>query len=177
MLTGPVTILAWSFVRDDQPIADTARQVALAIRDEAVDLDRPASRSSRSTNPPCGNCCRCVPPTGPRTCAGRSTRSGSPRPGSGLRTQIHTHLCYSEFGDIVDAINDLDADVTSVEAARSKLEFLDDLDRVRYRRGIGPGVYDIHSPRVPTPTRSRTPSLGRCRQSRATCSGSTRTAA
>ncbi len=150
MLTGPVTMLAWSFVRDDQPLPDTAYQVALAVRDEAVDLqaagiaiiqvDEPALREllplSRSAWPQYLDW------------AVRAFRLAT----SGVKdaTSVHTHLCYSEFGDVIDAIAALQADVTSVEAARSGMEILNDLEAAGYARGVGPGVYDIHSPRVPT---------------------------
>jgi 5-methyltetrahydropteroyltriglutamate--homocysteine methyltransferase len=150
MLTGPVTMLAWSFVRDDQPLSETARQVALALRDEIHDLeaagiryiqlDEPALREKlplRSVDQP--DYLRWA------TEAFRLATSGVAD-----STQIHTHMCYSEFGEIVDAIGELDADVTSVEAARSRMELVADLSRAGYHRGIGPGVYDIHSPRVPS---------------------------
>ena len=150
MLTGPVTILAWSFVRDDQPLADTANQVALAIRDETVDLqsagiaviqvDEPALRELlplRDADKP----------------AYLDWAVGSFRlatSGVSDSTQIHTHLCYSEFGEVIGAIADLDADVTSIEAARSHMEVLDDLNSIGFSNSVGPGVYDIHSPRVPS---------------------------
>ncbi len=150
MLTGPVTILAWSFVRDDQPLADTANQVALAIRDETVDLqaagiaviqvDEPALRELlplRDADKP----------------AYLDWAVGAFRlatAGVSDSTQIHTHLCYSEFGEVIGAIADLDADVTSIEAARSHMEVLDDLNSVGFSNSVGPGVYDIHSPRVPS---------------------------
>jgi len=149
MLTGPVTILAWSFVRDDQPLADTAAQVALAIRDETVDLqsagiaiiqvDEPALRELlplRSKDK--GAYLRWA------VDAFRLSTSGVAD-----STQIHTHLCYSEFGEVIGAIADLDADVTSIEAARSHMEVLGDLNAVGFANSVGPGVYDIHSPRVP----------------------------
>jgi 5-methyltetrahydropteroyltriglutamate--homocysteine methyltransferase len=149
MLTGPVTILAWSFVRDDQPLADTAAQVALAIRDETVDLqaagiaiiqvDEPALRELlplRSKDK--GVYLKWA------VDAFRLSTSGVAD-----STQIHTHLCYSEFGEVIGAIADLDADVTSIEAARSHMEVLGDLNAVGFANSVGPGVYDIHSPRVP----------------------------
>ncbi|WP_432056789.1 5-methyltetrahydropteroyltriglutamate--homocysteine S-methyltransferase [Streptomyces sp. bgisy022] len=149
MLTGPVTMLAWSFVRDDQPRADTARQVALALRDEVTDLeaagtsviqvDEPALRETlplRATDRPAYLTWA--------TEAFRLTTSGV-RPD----TQIHTHMCYAEFGDIVQAIDDLDADVISLEAARSHMQVARELAAHGYPREAGPGVYDIHSPRVP----------------------------
>jgi 5-methyltetrahydropteroyltriglutamate--homocysteine methyltransferase len=150
MLTGPVTILAWSFVRDDQPLADTANQVALAIRDETVDLqsagiaviqvDEPALRELL----PLRNADK-QPYLGWAVGAFRLATSGVAD-----STQIHTHLCYSEFGEVIGAIADLDADVTSIEAARSHMEVLDDLNAVGFANSVGPGVYDIHSPRVPS---------------------------
>ncbi len=150
MLTGPVTILAWSFVRDDQPLADTANQVALAIRDETVDLqaagigiiqvDEPALREL-------------LPLRNADKDAYLNWAVGAFRlatSGVSDSTQIHTHLCYSEFGEVIGAIADLDADVTSIEAARSHMEVLDDLNSVGFSNSVGPGVYDIHSPRVPS---------------------------
>jgi 5-methyltetrahydropteroyltriglutamate--homocysteine methyltransferase len=150
MLTGPVTILAWSFVRDDQPLADTANQVALAIRDETVDLqaagiaviqvDEPALRELLPLR-------RAQQEDYLRWAVGAFRLATS---GVADSTQIHTHLCYSEFGEVIGAIADLDADVTSIEAARSHMEVLDDLNSVGFANSVGPGVYDIHSPRVPS---------------------------
>ncbi|SPM31140.1 5-methyltetrahydropteroyltriglutamate--homocysteine S-methyltransferase, partial [Mycobacterium terramassiliense] len=150
MLTGPVTILAWSFVRDDQPLADTAYQVALAIRDETVDLqaagiaviqvDEPALRELLPLR-------RAQQEEYLRWAVGSFRLATS---GVADSTQIHTHLCYSEFGEVIGAIADLDADVTSIEAARSHMEVLDDLNSVGFANSVGPGVYDIHSPRVPS---------------------------
>jgi 5-methyltetrahydropteroyltriglutamate--homocysteine methyltransferase len=150
MLTGPVTILAWSFVRDDQPLAQTADQVALALRDEVDDLvaagigivqvDEPALREL-------------LPLREADRKAYLDWAVGAFRLATGsapARVQIHTHMCYSEFGAVIAGIDGLDADVTTVEAARSRMEVLADLARVGFRRGIGPGVYDIHSPRVPS---------------------------
>ncbi|GAA4540580.1 5-methyltetrahydropteroyltriglutamate--homocysteine S-methyltransferase [Mycobacterium paraffinicum] len=152
MLTGPVTILAWSFVRDDQPLADTANQVALAIRDETVDLesagiaviqvDEPALRELLPLR-------RAVQQDYLRWAVGSFRLATS---GVADSTQIHTHLCYSEFGEVIGAIADLDADVTSIEAARSHMEVLDDLNSIGFSNSVGPGVYDIHSPRVPSTT-------------------------
>ncbi|OBI44658.1 5-methyltetrahydropteroyltriglutamate--homocysteine S-methyltransferase [Mycobacterium kyorinense] len=149
MLTGPVTILAWSFVRDDQPLADTAEQVALAIRDETVDLqsagigviqvDEPALRELLPLR-------RANQDAYLQWAVGAFRLATS---GVADSTQIHTHLCYSEFGEVIGAIADLDADVTSIEAARSHMEVLDDLNAVGFANSVGPGVYDIHSPRVP----------------------------
>jgi 5-methyltetrahydropteroyltriglutamate--homocysteine methyltransferase len=149
MLTGPVTILAWSFVRDDQPLAETAAQVALAIRDETVDLqsagiaiiqvDEPALRELLPLRSEDKDAYL-------RWAVDAFRLSTSAVADS---TQIHTHLCYSEFGEVIGAIADLDADVTSIEAARSHMEVLGDLNAVGFSNSVGPGVYDIHSPRVP----------------------------
>ncbi|MFJ3961006.1 5-methyltetrahydropteroyltriglutamate--homocysteine S-methyltransferase [Streptomyces sp. NPDC090036] len=150
MLTGPVTMLAWSFVRDDQPLGDTARQVALALRDEVGDLeaagtaviqvDEPALRETLPL--------RAADHAEYLEWATESFRlsTGGVRPD----TQIHTHMCYAEFGDIVQAIDDLDADVISLEAARSHMQVADELAEHGYPREAGPGVWDIHSPRVPS---------------------------
>ncbi|WP_327160471.1 5-methyltetrahydropteroyltriglutamate--homocysteine S-methyltransferase [Streptomyces zaomyceticus] len=149
MLTGPVTMLAWSFVRDDQPLGDTARQVALALRDEVNDLeaagtsviqvDEPALRETLPL--------RAADHAAYLAWATESFRLTT----SGVRpdTQIHTHMCYAEFGDIVQAIDDLDADVISLEAARSHMQVAGELAAHGYPREAGPGVWDIHSPRVP----------------------------
>lgn len=150
MLTGPVTILQWSFVRDDQPRADTCRQIALAIRDEVVDLEQAGAAVIQIDE--------------------AALREGLPLnradwqayldwavesfriAASGVRpeTQIHTHMCYSEFNDIIAAIGAMDADVISIETSRSKMELLDAFVTYKYPNEIGPGVYDIHSPRIPT---------------------------
>jgi 5-methyltetrahydropteroyltriglutamate--homocysteine methyltransferase len=149
MLTGPVTILAWSFVRDDQPLADTAHQVALALRDEITDLEAAGIRVVQVDEP----ALRELLPLKKKDHADYLDWSvGSFRlatAGVADRTQIHTHLCYSEFGVVIDAIRNLDADVTSIEAARSKMEVVQDIQTSGFDHGIGPGVYDIHSPRVP----------------------------
>lgn len=150
MLTGPVTMLAWSFVRDEQPLGDTARQVALALRDEVNDLedagtsiiqvDEPALRETLPL--------RAADHADYLEWATESFRLTT----SGVRpdTQIHTHMCYAEFGDIVQAIDDLDADVISLEAARSHMQVADELAEHGYPREAGPGIWDIHSPRVPS---------------------------
>ncbi|MGG7451837.1 5-methyltetrahydropteroyltriglutamate--homocysteine S-methyltransferase [Plantibacter auratus] len=150
MLTGPVTILAWSFVRDDQPLAETANQVALALRDEIADLERAGIRIIQVDEP----ALRELLPLR-RADQGRylDWSVGSFRlatAGVRAETQIHTHLCYSEFGVVIDAIRRLDADVTSIEAARSRMEVVSDIRASGFDHGIGPGVYDIHSPRVPS---------------------------
>ncbi len=150
MLTGPVTILQWSFVRDDQPRADSCRQIAYAIRDEVTELaaagigivqvDEPALRE--------GLPLRRSDWDDYLDWATESFRIAT----SGVedRTQIHTHMCYAEFGDILDAVRALDADVISLEAARSGFDMIDRLADAGYPSGVGPGVYDIHAPRVPT---------------------------
>lgn len=149
MLTGPVTILNWSFVRDDVPRSLACRQIALAIRDEVLDLEKMGAAMIQIDE--------------------AALREGLPLRksewrrylnwavecfrlcSSGVRdeTQIHTHMCYSEFNDIIDAIGVMDADVISIETSRSKMELLDAFRTYKYPNEIGPGVYDIHSPRVP----------------------------
>jgi 5-methyltetrahydropteroyltriglutamate--homocysteine methyltransferase len=150
MLTGPVTILNWSFVRDDQPRSATCRQIAFAIRDEVVDLEQAGAKIIQIDE--------------------AALREGLPlrrgdwadylewavacfritAAGVADATQIHTHMCYSEFNDIIAAIGAMDADVISIETARSKMELLDAFAGYAYPAEIGPGVYDIHSPRVPS---------------------------
>jgi 5-methyltetrahydropteroyltriglutamate--homocysteine methyltransferase len=149
MLTGPVTMLAWSFVRDDQPERDTATQVALALREEVRDLesagvaiiqvDEPALREHLPL--------RRERHAGYLAWALDSFRLAT----SGVldETQIHTHMCYSRFGEMLPTLAALDADVAYIETARSGMGLLDDLQRVDYAQAVGPGVYDIHSPRVP----------------------------
>jgi 5-methyltetrahydropteroyltriglutamate--homocysteine methyltransferase len=150
MLTGPVTILNWSFVRDDQPRSYTCRQIALALQDEVADLQRADLRIVQIDEP--------------------ALREGLPlrtadwaeylqwavdcfhvaAATASVQTQIHTHMCYSQFDDIIDAISALDADVLSIENSRSGGELLEVFRRTGYDKEIGPGVYDIHSPRVPS---------------------------
>lgn len=150
MLTGPVTILQWSFVRDDQPRAETTRQIALAIRDEVMDLeaagiaaiqiDEPAIREGLPLRRSDWAHYLDWAVNAFRLCA------------SGVRdeTQIHTHMCYAEFNDIIESIAALDADVITIETSRSNMELLEAFVDFHYPNEIGPGVYDIHSPRVPT---------------------------
>jgi len=150
MLTGPVTILQWSFVRDDQPRSETCRQIAYSIRQEVIDLEAAGIRVIQIDEP--------------------ALREGLPLhrgdwqeylqwsvecfkiASTGVRdeTQIHTHMCYSEFNDIVQAIAEMDADVISIEASRSKMELLEAFESFEYPNDIGPGVYDIHSPNIPS---------------------------
>jgi 5-methyltetrahydropteroyltriglutamate--homocysteine methyltransferase len=149
MLTGPVTILQWSFVRDDQPRSETAKQIALAIIDEVVDLEKAGIKVIQIDEP--------------------AFREGLPLRNSDKEaylkwatdvfrlsssnvqdeTQIHTHMCYSEFNDIISNIADMDADVITIETSRSQMELLEAFEKFDYPNQIGPGVYDIHSPRVP----------------------------
>jgi 5-methyltetrahydropteroyltriglutamate--homocysteine methyltransferase len=149
MLTGPTTILAWSFVRDDQPLGDTARQVALAIRDEVHDLESAGIRVIQVDEPALRELLPLHTEDHEAYFAWAVEAFRLATSGIADSTQIHTHMCYSEFGDILPAIDAIDADVTSIEAARSKMEVLADLDSSGFGRGVGPGVYDIHSPRVP----------------------------
>ena len=149
MLTGPVTILQWSFVRDDQPREQTCRQLALALRDEVVDLeaagisviqiDEPAIREGL----PLRRADWQAYLDWAVDCFRLST--------AGVRdeTQIHTHMCYSEFNDIIESIAAMDADVITIETSRSNMELLKAFEDFRYPNDIGPGVYDIHSPNVP----------------------------
>ena len=150
MLTGPVTILQWSFVRDDQPRSETCKQIALAIRDEVLDLEKAGVKIIQIDE--------------------AALREGLPirksewqhyldwavesfrLTASGVKaeTQVHTHMCYSEFNDIIAAVAAMDADVISIETSRSAMELLDAFVSFKYPNDIGPGVYDIHSPRVPT---------------------------
>jgi 5-methyltetrahydropteroyltriglutamate--homocysteine methyltransferase len=150
MLTGPVTMLAWSFVRDDQPLGDTARQVALALRDEVNDLEAAGTSVIQVDEP-------ALRETLPLRAADREAYLAWATEAfrlttAGVRpeTQVHTHMCYAEFGDILQAIDDLDADVISLEAARSHMQVARELAEHGYPREAGPGVYDIHSPRVPS---------------------------
>lgn len=150
MLTGPVTILNWSFVRDDQPRATSCRQLALAIRQEVLDLQQAGVRIIQIDE--------------------AALREGLPlrkaqwqeyldwavecfritANGVDDQTQIHTHMCYSEFNDIIASIASMDADVITIETSRSDMELLDVFDDFKYPNQIGPGVYDIHSPNIPT---------------------------
>jgi 5-methyltetrahydropteroyltriglutamate--homocysteine methyltransferase len=150
MLTGPVTMLQWSFVRDDQPRSDTCRQLALAVRDEVLDLEKAGARVIQVDEPALRE--------------GMPLRRGEWREyldwavgafrlatgGVADDTQIHTHMCYSEFNDIIEAIAAMDADVLLIENARSDAELLEVFQEFDYGNEIGPGVYDIHSPRVPS---------------------------
>ena len=149
MLTGPVTMLAWSFVRDDQPLGTTADQVALALRDEIADLVAAGARIIQVDEPAIREL---LPLRKEDQPAYLEWAVGSFRlatAGVADDIQIHTHMCYSEFNELIGTIGDLDADVTSIEAARNGMQVLAALSNAGYAQGIGPGVWDIHSPRVP----------------------------
>ncbi|MEW2546321.1 5-methyltetrahydropteroyltriglutamate--homocysteine S-methyltransferase [Streptomyces sp. NPDC047002] len=150
MLTGPVTMLAWSFVRDDQPLGETARQVALALRDEVDDLEAAGTRVIQVDEPALRETLPLRAADRPAYLAWATEAFRLTTGGAAPATQIHTHMCYAEFGDIVGAIDDLDADVISLEAARSHMQVAHELAGHGYPREAGPGVYDIHSPRVPS---------------------------
>ncbi|CAI9391801.1 5-methyltetrahydropteroyltriglutamate--homocysteine S-methyltransferase [Microbacterium sp. T2.11-28] len=150
MLTGPVTILAWSFVRDDQPLAETADQVALALRDEIADLEDAGIRIIQVDEPALRELLPLKAAQQPSYLAWSVAAFRLATGGAAARTQVHTHLCYSEFDVVIDAIAALDADVTSIEAARSRGEVIDDIAAAGFSHGVGPGVYDIHAPRVPS---------------------------
>jgi 5-methyltetrahydropteroyltriglutamate--homocysteine methyltransferase len=151
MLTGPVTILQWSFVRDDQPRAETCTQIALAIQDEVLDLEAAGARlvqvdeAALREGLPLRLAERDEYVRWAVDCFRLATAPAR------AETQIHTHMCYSEFNDMIEHIVRLDADVLSIEASRSGMEVLDAFTGgVTYPNEIGPGVYDIHSPRVPS---------------------------
>ncbi|RUT71035.1 5-methyltetrahydropteroyltriglutamate--homocysteine S-methyltransferase [Flavobacterium cupreum] len=150
MLTGPVTILQWSFVRNDQPRSETCTQIALAIRDEVVDLEKAGIKIIQIDEPAIreGLPLRKEEWAAYLDWAVKAFRISA----SGVKddTQIHTHMCYSEFNDIIQNIADMDADVITIECSRSQMELLDAFADFKYPNEIGPGVYDIHSPRVPS---------------------------
>lgn len=150
MLTGPVTILQWSFVRDDQPRWQTAFQIALAIRDEVMALEKAGIKVIQIDEPAIREGLPLRKKDGPvyLEWAVKAFRLSA----SGVKdeTQIHTHMCYSEFNDIMEHIAKMDADVITIETSRSQMELLEAFARFKYPNEIGPGVYDIHSPRVPT---------------------------
>ncbi len=150
MLTGPVTILQWSFVRDDQPRELTAYQIALAIRDEVRDLEQAGTRIIQIDEPAFREGLPLRRREWPRYLdwAVRAFRLAAAVAAD--ETQIHTHMCYSEFNDILPSIAAMDADVITIETSRSRMVLLDGFGDFRYPNEIGPGVYDIHSPRVPS---------------------------
>jgi 5-methyltetrahydropteroyltriglutamate--homocysteine methyltransferase len=150
MLTGPVTILQWSFVRDDQPRKTTCRQIALAIRKEVVDLEKAGIRIIQIDEPALREglpLCRSDWKQYLRWAVDAFRLSAA---GVKDETQIHTHMCYAEFNDIIRWIAQMDADVISIETSRSHMELLDAFVSFKYPNDMGPGVYDIHSPRVPS---------------------------
>ena len=150
MLTGPVTIIAWSFPRNDLPLGEIADQIGLALRDEVADLEAAGIAAIQVDEPALREL---LPLDADRHADYLDWSVGSFRLATSCvrpDTQIHTHLCYSEFGQIIDAIKGLDADVTSIEAARSKMEVVPELAEAGFDHGIGPGVWDIHAPRVPS---------------------------
>ena len=149
MLTGPVTILQWSFVRDDQPRETTCRQIALALRDEVLDLERAGIRIIQIDEPALreGLPLRQNAWQGDLDWAVECFRLSAASVDDA--TQIHTHMCYSEFNDIIGAIAALDADVITIETSRSDMELLDAFQDFAYPNDIGPGVYDIHTPNIP----------------------------
>ncbi len=150
MLTGPVTILAWSFVRDDQPLGVTANQVGLALRQEIADLEAAGIGIIQVDEPALRELLPLKKADQPAYLEWSVNSFRLATSGARDDTQVHTHLCYSEFGEIIDAIDGLGADVTSIEAARSRMEVLPAIQAHGYERQIGPGVWDIHSPRVPS---------------------------
>lgn len=149
MLTGPVTMLAWSFVRDDQPLSVTADQVALALRDEIADLVEAGAKIVQVDEPAIREL---LPLRKADQQAYLAWAVGAFRlatSGVASHTQIHTHMCYSEFNELIGTVGDLNADVTSIEAARNGMQVLSALRDAGFELGVGPGVWDIHSPRVP----------------------------
>lgn len=149
MLTGPVTLVQWAFVRDDQPRSETVKQVALAIRDEVMDLEAAGLAAIQIDEAAFreGLPLRRADWDAYLKWAVEAFRLASC--GVADQTQVHTHMCYSEFNDIIEAIADMDADCISIETSRSQMELLDAFVQFQYPNEIGPGVYDIHSPRVP----------------------------
>ncbi|WP_348765354.1 5-methyltetrahydropteroyltriglutamate--homocysteine S-methyltransferase [uncultured Salinisphaera sp.] len=149
MLTGPVTMVQWAFVRDDQPRSETVKQVALAIRDEVCDLEAAGLAAIQIDEAAFREG---LPLRRSEWAEYLDWASASFRLTAGGvadDTQVHTHMCYSEFNDIIEAIAAMDADCISIETSRSQMELLDAFVKFRYPNEIGPGVYDIHSPRVP----------------------------
>jgi 5-methyltetrahydropteroyltriglutamate--homocysteine methyltransferase len=149
MLTGPVTILQWSFVRNDQPRSETCTQIALAIRDEVCDLERAGIKIIQIDEPAIREGLPLRREDWARYLGWAVSAFRISASGVQDDTQIHTHMCYSEFNDIIESIADMDADVITIETSRSQMELLDVFADFKYPNEIGPGVYDIHSPRVP----------------------------
>ncbi len=149
MLTGPVTMLQWAFVRDDQPRETTCRQIALALRAEVCDLEAAGIRAIQIDEPALREGLPLRPEEWPAYLAWAVECFRLSAAGVRDETQIHTHMCYSEFNDIIESIAALDADVITIETSRSDMELLDAFRAFDYPNEIGPGVYDIHSPNVP----------------------------
>jgi 5-methyltetrahydropteroyltriglutamate--homocysteine methyltransferase len=150
MLTGPVTILQWSFVRDDQPRSETAKQIALAILDEVIDLEKAGIKVIQIDEPAFREGLPLRNEDKPKYLKWATEVFRLSSSNVNDDTQIHTHMCYSEFNDIISNIADMDADVITIETSRSQMELLEAFEKFDYPNQIGPGVYDIHSPRVPT---------------------------
>ncbi len=149
MLTGPVTISQWSFVRDDQPRSQTVQQIALAMRDEVLDLEKAGIAAIQIDEPALREGLPLRKQDWPAYLRWAVDAFRLSCSGVKNETQIHTHMCYAQFNDIIEAIAELDADVISIETSRSNMELLGVFESFRYPNEIGPGVYDIHSPRVP----------------------------
>ncbi|MFQ3579946.1 MAG: 5-methyltetrahydropteroyltriglutamate--homocysteine S-methyltransferase, partial [Bacteroidales bacterium] len=156
MLTGPVTILQWSFVRNDIPRKDTCLQIALAIRDEVADLEKAGIKVIQIDEPAIreGLPLRNKDRNDYLEWAVKAFRLSASVVKD--QTQIHTHMCYSEFNDIIEYIAAMDADVITIECSRSQMELLDAFSKFKYPNDIGPGVYDIHSPRIPSVSEMKT---------------------
>ena len=150
MLTGPVTILQWSFVRNDQPRSVTCNQIALAIRDEVFDLENAGIKIIQIDEPAIREGLPLREADGQAYLKWAVNAFKISASGVKNETQIHTHMCYSEFNDVIQNIADMDADVITIECSRSQMELLDAFADFKYPNEIGPGVYDIHSPRVPS---------------------------
>jgi 5-methyltetrahydropteroyltriglutamate--homocysteine methyltransferase len=150
MLTGPVTILQWSFVRYDQSRSETCRQISLAMRDEVADLEAAGIRVIQIDEPALREGLPLLRSEWPRYLAWAVECFQLASSGVRDETQIHTHMCYAEFQDIIEAVAQMDADVISIETSRSQMELLQTFAYYHYPNEIGPGVYDIHSPRIPT---------------------------
>ena len=150
MITGPVTMLAWSYVRDDLPRAAVARQLALALRDEVTDLVAAGIRIVQVDEPALRETLPLRAAARPDYLAWAVEAFRPATAGVPDDVQIHTHMCYAEFGQILDAVAALDADVVSLEAARSRMQIAAELASAGYAAEAGPGMYDIHSLRVPS---------------------------
>ncbi|EGV36665.1 5-methyltetrahydropteroyltriglutamate--homocysteine S-methyltransferase [Neisseria weaveri] len=150
MLTGPVTMYKWSFVRDDIPLSEVAKQIALALNDEVLDLEKAGIKVIQIDEPAIREAMPLKKAQWDEFLAWACEAFRLSSTGAEDSTQIHTHMCYSEFNDILPAIASMDADVITIETSRSDMELLTAFGDFKYPNDIGPGVYDIHSPRVPT---------------------------